>query len=88
MSFILTAKGQHEKAIAFKWTKMFEIILHGIKDDKRDKIWKTVASCKNEEQLCNYFHVVKNYSDAHSYFDAYNLRACLIWHVYRLMRFI
>lgn len=88
MSYILNAQGYHDKAIAQKWIQLFEMKLYGVPKHKKNKIWRVITSCKNEEQLERYYYIVKDYSECMSFFDDYNLRTWIIYHVYKLMRFL
>jgi len=88
MSYVLTATGYHDKAIAQRWIQMFEMKLYGAPEHIKTKVWRVVTSCKNEDQLSRYYFVVQNYSDCMAWFQTYDLKSWVAWHVYRLMRFI
>lgn len=88
MSFVLTAEGFHDRAIANKWLKLFEIEIYGINPEYKEKIWRVVSSCKDEDQLSRYFRVVSKHSSAMAHLDTWDLSSWVTWHVKKTMSWL
>ena len=79
MGLLTEAKTQHEKAIANKWRKMFEIELRCVKPTRfKNKIYKTVYSCETEEQLFNYYKNVRQYVQRFQNYDRQDFYMCMV----------
>lgn len=89
MSYILKQKGFHDEAIARAWVNHFMYATHVVKDEEvRRKILKVMSSCVNEEQLANYFFVVKKYTEALSFVEEPTLKNLMMYYLVKLRQWL
>lgn len=89
MSFILKAEGYHDKAVAHYWQKHFEILCMLIPDEKvRTKVLKVMSSCRDEREICDYYHIVQRYTEMLSFFNKPSLANTILHHMIVLKRFL